>query len=112
MEAKVHKIFSSSVTRYILYAIVWAIIIAVIWSGIASAEENSRKEGVKITQDSIRKAAITCYSLEGIYPESLDYLIENYDLKINNDIYIIHYEIFASNIMPDVTVILRQEVEG
>ena len=45
--------------------------------------------------------------LEGSYPETYGYLRDNYGLQIDEDRFIVHYEIFASNIMPDITVIER-----
>lgn len=78
--------------------------------GVASADASSKSEGIKITADSVRKSAITCYAIEGMYPDSLNYLEENYNLNINTDLYIVHYEIFASNIMPEITVTYRNEV--
>lgn len=59
-------------------------------------------------EDSIRRACISCYSLEGIYPPTLQYLEEHYGLQINDKHYAVFYEIFAENIMPDITVVIRK----
>ncbi|MBN2222724.1 MAG: hypothetical protein JW708_10995 [Vallitaleaceae bacterium] len=53
----------------------------------------------------IRKYAIFCYAQEGSYPNDLSYLEENYGLIIDEEKYLYYYEIFASNIMPDIEVI-------
>ena len=53
---------------------------------------------------------ITCYAQEGRYPESIEYLKENYQLHISDD-YDVYYDIFAENIMPDVRVV-RKQVKG
>ena len=47
--------------------------------------------------------------VEGAYPESLSYLKEHYGLTVNEKDYIITYEVFASNQMPDVQVLVRGE---
>lgn len=53
-----------------------------------------------------------CYAIEGQYPESVAYLEENYGLRIDHDRYIVHYDIFADNIMPEITVFsLADEAE-
>lgn len=52
----------------------------------------------------IRNACVTCYACEGSYPENFEYLQRNYNLKIDLDKYIVHYEVFGQNIMPDITV--------
>ena len=58
-------------------------------------------------EDSIRRACISCYSLEGIYPPTLQYLVDNYGLQINDKHYAVFYDIFAENIMPDITVVIK-----
>lgn len=56
-------------------------------------------------EKALRRGILECYALEGRYPESLDYLIDHYHIIYNEDEFDIKYEIFASNIMPTVTVI-------
>ena len=55
----------------------------------------------------IRRNVMTCYAEEGVYPPSLDYLLDNYGMYFNDSDYIVHYDIFAENIMPDITVIKK-----
>ena len=45
--------------------------------------------------------------MNGFYPESLDYLLQNYPILYDEDRYIIYYQPVASNLMPDVTVVER-----
>jgi len=52
----------------------------------------------------VRRSAVACYAAEGIYPPTLDYLVEHYGVQIE-DQYIVYYDIFASNLMPDITVL-------
>ena len=56
-------------------------------------------------KDSVVQAAVQCYAVEGAYPESVDYLEQNYGLYINHKRYIVSYSAFASNVMPDVQVL-------
>lgn len=51
-------------------------------------------------------------ALEGVYPESLEYLKEHYGLTYNEDRYIVNYEALGSNLMPDVTVMEKQDTWG
>ena len=39
------------------------------------------------------------------YPESYEYLKEHYGAMVDEENYAVFYEVFASNIMPDITVI-------
>jgi hypothetical protein len=58
-----------------------------------------------VVEESIQKAAISCYALEGRYPQSFEYLTKNYGISIDTDKYAVFYSVFASNIMPDITVV-------
>ncbi len=53
----------------------------------------------------IRKYAVACYAQEGSYPADLAYLSENYGLILDTEHYVYFYEIFASNVMPDIQVV-------
>ena len=48
---------------------------------------------------------VSCYSIEGVYPQSIAYLTEHYGLRIDGEKYAVRYEVFADNIMPQVRVI-------
>lgn len=67
------------------------------------------KEDTKRAKEAIRKAALECYSIEGAYPEELDYLKKHYGLVIQEDKYLIRYHFIASNIMPDTDVYWKGE---
>lgn len=62
-------------------------------------------------QDSIRgavlRAASQCYAVEGVYPDSLNYLEDTYGLLINHNKYIVSYDCYASNRPPKVQVLKR-----
>jgi len=75
--------------------------------GLSQTEESSRAEAVRILEDSIRRAVVTSYAVEGRYPDSISYIEDHYGVHIDRDKYIVHYMIFASNLMPDIMVIER-----
>lgn len=60
-------------------------------------------------RDAVLRSAVQCYAVEGVYPPSLDYLEQHYALVVNHDAYIVSYEIFASNQLPNVQVLVRGE---
>ena len=55
------------------------------------------------------KRAVHCYSVEGAYPDSLDYLKKHYGITWDESKYKVTYEIIAKNIRPEVKVIPLQE---
>ena len=65
------------------------------------------EEETRLVRDAVLKATMTCYAVEGAYPDSLDYLKENYKLSYNEDRYFVTYDSFASNRIPDIYVTER-----
>jgi len=59
-------------------------------------------------ETTLLRSAVACYAAEGIYPSDLTYLVENYGVQINTDLYTVKYEFIASNLMPDITVLENQ----
>ncbi len=62
----------------------------------------------EILRTAILRASVTCYAIEGRYPPRLSYLIAHYGVTVDTDRYIVSYDVFADNLMPDVRV-LRKE---
>ncbi len=60
-------------------------------------------------RDTVISSVSQCYALEGAYPPDLKYLEDNYGLIMDKSRYIYHYEMFASNIFPDVKVLYLRE---
>jgi len=64
--------------------------------------ENLNKSAL---EETVMKYVVQCYASEGSYPPDLEYLSENYGLILDHEHYIYDYEIFASNIMPSITIL-------
>jgi len=79
-------------------------------SALSNLDDGRRSEGRRQLEDAVRRSAVACYAAEGIYPPDLEYLEEHYGVQVNRERYTVVYEVFASNLMPDVTV-LENEVE-
>lgn len=68
--------------------------------------ENAHQEaGKQQLEDALRRTAVTCYAAEGFYPPNVDYMVQHYGLQYDERSYRVHYEIFASNLMPEITVV-------
>lgn len=61
--------------------------------------------------NAIQRASVQCYAIEGRYPPSVEYLEEHYGLLINHGKYNVFYDGWASNVMPDITV-LKKDPSG
>lgn len=76
-------------------------------TALGRLQESQQAQGQILLEDAVRKSAVACYASEGFYPPSVAYLQEHYGLQWNSKKYIIHYEIFASNLMPEITIISK-----
>ena len=68
-------------------------------------DNKTSAESVQVIEANIRKAAISCYAIEGAYPQTVEYLEETYGLQINHDKYVVEYDIIGANVMPWVAVV-------
>lgn len=91
-----------------------AVLLAVLALAVLGLMLGSRQVGrdldtasAQALRQAVLQAAVQCYAVEGSYPASLDYLEENYGLLVNHDRFIVTYEAFASNLMPQVNVLER-----
>ena len=75
---------------------------------IGSSSENMEEQ---LVLDAVRSAALTCYAVEGAYPQTLKELERGYGLAYNKDAYIVSYDAFASNIMPNIQVLRKGETQ-
>ena len=98
-----------------LYIAIAVAVFALLILGVVVFSNNSAKmtsENSKIAvKEQIGKTIRLCYSIEGIYPPSIEYLEENYGLIIDEK-YFVHYEIFADNIMPQFEVYETEANKG
>ncbi len=90
--------------KYFLSIVGFICVIGIFLYGITGIAQKSTEEGAANLQKAIKRACVQCYAIEGRYPSSVDYLVDNYGIQIDTDKYAVFYEGFASNLMPDITV--------
>ena len=81
------------------------LVLVMFMTALSNLETGRRSEGRQQLEDAVRRAAVACYAAEGIYPPDLEYLEEHYGIQVDRDRYTVMYDVFASNLMPDVTVL-------
>ena len=52
----------------------FCVIVLVMLYGFQNAAESSAVENLRMTEDSLRRAVVSCYALEGQYPPDIAYL--------------------------------------
>lgn len=80
-------------------------VLLIFTSALSDLQDGRTSEGRRQLENAVRRSAVACYAAEGVYPPDLAYLEEHYGIQIDRERYTVMYEIFASNLMPDVTVL-------
>lgn len=75
---------------------------------VRSSDRDLGQESAAAIQEAVRRSALQCYAVEGVYPPNLAYLEENYGLQVNTNDFYVSYEAFASNLPPDIRVVSKQ----
>ena len=73
--------------------------------GISRLEQGQRREDKQILEEALRRTAVACYAAEGFYPPDVAYMQQHYGLRFDESRFAVRYEVFASNLMPDITVL-------
>ena len=80
-------------------------VLLIFTTALSNLQEGQQSEGRQQLEDAVRRSAVACYAAEGIYPPNLEYLEEHYGIQVDREHYTVMYDVFASNMMPDVTVL-------
>ena len=94
----------NSLPAVVLTLFTAAVVCLLCFFGTGASSRDMTDESAAAIRDAIRRGALQCYAVEGIYPPTLEYLEENYGLQVNTRDFYIRYDIFASNIAPEITV--------
>lgn len=95
--------------NYILPIFVFILMIGMLVYGVTSVTSETNRKEKESLQNAVIQSAVHCYSVEGAYPDSLDYLKKHYGLTWNEKKYKVSYVIVAKNIRPEVKVISLKE---
>ena len=63
------------------------------------------RESLALAEESVRRAALQCYALEGAYPQTVAHLEDRYGVAVDPDRFRIDYFYAGSNLMPEIHVI-------
>ncbi|MCM1166167.1 MAG: hypothetical protein NC299_07180 [Lachnospiraceae bacterium] len=102
------------IRRALAYLIPTAVFSAMlVWFIIAvgNADSSAGERELAAVKSTIENGVTMCYAIEGAYPESVEYLAENYGLIYDGDKYIVYYDRFADNVRPTVSVLERKTAQ-
>lgn len=90
---------------WVLFPAAAVLVLLLFRTAVRDLDRAAREQGAEQLEQALRQAAVACYASEGIYPPNVDYLREHYGVQVDSETYIVHYEIFADNLMPAITVL-------
>ena len=102
------KKLSRSIVSLLLWCLLFGGILSIFLSTLSGISQDRSSQDKQQLEQALTRAAVACYAAEGIYPPDVAYLEEHYGIQINDDLYTVKYEVIASNLMPDITVLENQ----
>ena len=95
-----------SITSYTPIILLVMVLVAFSLFAGNMTDSNSAREK-EILQKAIDRSITQCYALEGVYPDNLEYLEQEYGLTYNKEHFFVDYQYIGSNLRPDITIIER-----
>ncbi len=85
--------------------VVFALILLCFLAALSRLEQGQQEKGRQQLEEAMRRTAVSCFASEGAYPPSVAYMEQRYGLQYDHQRFTVRYEIFASNLMPEITVL-------
>lgn len=107
-----HRFQKTSFFKRVISKIHWSLllffcVLILFLSGIKYITNTSVHQQAESLENVIYKDILHCYSVEGTYPPSLEYLKAHYGLTYDESLFFVDYISIGSNMMPDVTIITK-----
>ncbi len=77
-------------------------------TAVNTLDSGRSEESLHQLEEAIRRSCVACYATEGIYPPNVDYLRDRYGVQVDEEKYMVDYQVFAKNLMPSITVLERE----
>lgn len=101
------KKFLTNERNSILFFFAVLLIAAVFITAVSDIGCDKTAEDRAQLEKAVANAAVACYAVEGAYPPSVEYLTEYYGVQIDSERFTVKYDLYASNLMPDITVLVN-----
>jgi len=101
----IHEKKRNTARGLILSACAFLCICAFFFYGVGSMASSTEARQKEILEEAVTGKATYCYSVEGSYPKTCQYIEENYGLTYDKDKFYVGYRFMGDNIFPDITVI-------
>lgn len=99
----------SPLRSFILSLCIFLLIMFFFLTGLSSLSGVSGREEEDTLRQALVESAVHCYALNGYYPESLEALTEDYGITYDSHRFLVDYQPQGENLMPEITVIRKEE---
>ena len=93
------------IIKTVLIPVIAAAFILCFTNAVSDVRQTQEHQGKEQLEQVLKRTAAACYAAEGIYPPNLEYMQKHYGIRINEEEYTVIYQMIASNLMPDITVL-------
>ena len=90
--------------REIAIVLLMIVLLGGVWMLVNRVGSSSGAAQTEFVTEAVHNAALTCYAVEWAYPTNLEYLRTHYGLAYDQSRYLVRYDSFGSNLMPDISV--------
>lgn len=100
------------ISRKILYYIpivAFVLLLVFFLRGLSSVNDATLSKQQESLETALSRSIAQCYAVEGSYPPSLEYLVEHYGLLYDSTVFMVNYEYYGGNLLPDVTILRRTQ---
>lgn len=84
---------------------IFGVVLVAFLLGISKTSSKTDDEQEKLLETAVERSVVQCYVTEGRYPESIEYLEQNYGIRYDKEKYRIDYRAFGTNMMPEIDII-------
>ena len=95
---------TSDTVKIIGFVAVVIVLVILVYAWMGNLSNTQQEKQLEFARDAIIKAAVQCYAMESQYPPSLQYLVDNYGLTLDEKKYVYHYRAIGSNMTPEIKV--------
>lgn len=94
---------------FLLSVAAFLILLLLFLGGIRSVSDTTAAKQLESLQTALSRSIAQCYAVEGMYPPDLQYLKDHYGLTYDETEFLVAYEAYGSNLMPEVTVLRKRK---
>ena len=95
----------------IISVLIFLILFFLFYRGLVSVSSINMQEQQASLENALQQNIVHCYAIEGAYPPSLSYLVENYGITYDHSLFFVDYRPLGANLLPQVTVVPRNTGE-